>query len=93
MSSCEKAADDELPQTGMSQETEKGFSSIFIEPLNFQGKLYGTHSQTVITGWADGSVNYHERALYNAEQGAKSEPPITSVYHLSVPITNEWQTA
>ena len=92
MSSCEKAEDSELPNTGMPQEIEKKFSSIFIEPLNFQGKLYGTHTQTVVTGWADGHVEYHEKALYSARNGESLRPAKTSSIHLSVPITNDWRT-
>ena len=93
MSSCKKADDDELPKTGMSKEIEKGFSSIFIEPLNFQGKLYGTHTQTVITGWADGRVDYHEKALYPAKQGDESDSPRISFHRLSIPINAKWQSS
>lgn len=92
MSSCEKAEDSKLPHTGMPQEVEKNFSSIFIEPLNFQGKLYGTHTQTVVTGWADCHVEYHEKALYTARNGESSKSAKTSSIHLSVPITDDWRT-
>ena len=93
ISSCDKAKDNELPQTGMPKETEKVFSSIFIEPLKFQGKLYGTHTQTVITGWANGWVDYHEKALYPAKQRDESDSPRTTIYRVWTPITDKWQTS
>ena len=92
MASCEKAEDNELPQTGMPPEVEKAFSSIFIQPLEFQGKLYGTHTQSVITARANGRVEFSERAMYRKEECPNSDTPRTSAYSLIIPITDSWQS-
>lgn len=99
LGSCAKEDDSKLPQTGMPQAVEKEFSSIFIKPTQILGQPYGTHTQTVILGWASNEVEYYERAFIpiadsaveESDGSAENDKNRTSVHRFSVPITNAWR--
>ena len=67
-----------LPITGVGEELDRYFSSIFIDPLELgpEGELYGTRSQTVIAVWEDGRVEVRERYV---EEGADGSWPWSEV--------------
>ena len=54
----EKAADNELPDTGIGLEKERLLSSIFIESPE-----YGTRLSTILTIDYEGKVEFHERSF------------------------------
>uniref|UniRef100_A0A383W5Y0 Uncharacterized protein n=1 Tax=Tetradesmus obliquus TaxID=3088 RepID=A0A383W5Y0_TETOB len=68
-------AGEELPLTGVGEETDRKLSSIFVEPFDMQpGVQYGTRSQTIIAVWRDGRVEQRERYIEKEEghgQGGK----------------------
>ncbi|WXL25425.1 NRDE family protein [Ectopseudomonas mendocina] len=57
LNDSQRAADEELPQTGISLEMERMLSSVFIASTG-----YGTRASTVLTAHADGSRIMHERS-------------------------------
>ncbi|NJN41975.1 MAG: NRDE family protein [Flammeovirgaceae bacterium] len=52
----QKAADDQLPKTGLDYEREKAVSSMFIKSPN-----YGSRSSTIVLIDGDGNVSFTER--------------------------------
>lgn len=70
MLDTEKAADDDLPKTGVPYEWEKELSSMCIRTDN-----YGTRCSTVILWGADGTVHFEERS-YVPKLGSK-------IYHVN----------
>ncbi|WP_378954803.1 NRDE family protein [Pelosinus sp. sgz500959] len=59
LSNRQKAADDELPMTGVGLEWERTLSSIFVEGLE-----YGTRSSTILLVGYDDSVKFVERSYH-----------------------------
>lgn len=93
LSDCEKASDEKLPRTGMSEEVDKALSSIFIQPMHMLGKAYGTQSQTVIVGWQDNMVQVHEKITSRAIGTTRAKQCGILEFCLSVPITDTWRTS
>ena len=91
MADCKKQEDERLPKTGMPQEVEREFSSIFIQPSNVLGKLYGTHTQTLVAGWANNKVDYYERQQFHLNGSLDGNVPRTTEHSFSVPIADIWR--
>ena len=51
-----------LQKTGMPVETEQVMSSIFIEPCELKGAVYGTRSQTLLLVQRDSVAQLHEHS-------------------------------
>ena len=58
LSDCERAGDEDLPQTGVTLEWERLLSSIFI-----QSESYGTRSSAVLLVERGGLVRFYERSF------------------------------
>ncbi|NVK21919.1 MAG: NRDE family protein [Kangiellaceae bacterium] len=70
--STEKLTDKALPNTGIEPQYEQHLSSAFIDPLEINGRTYGTRSQTFISINNDFECHYFEIQL-NSEQQIISE--------------------
>ena len=60
-------SDDQLPQTGIDEESERYLSTIFIPRGKLEGKEYGTLSSTTIVVDVDGKVSVLERTWSQEE--------------------------
>lgn len=71
-----KAADVQLPETHVGLDKERGLSSIFIQAQDFDGKLYGTRTSTLVWQEVQGTWHWHEKN-FNRQQQLSNENKFT----------------
>ncbi|WP_144392223.1 NRDE family protein [Pleionea sediminis] len=77
LENTEKSDLDRLPDTGLARSAEHRYSSLFVEPFNSSGRLYGTRSSCIIMADQNGQVHMIEK------QHLPDEPSFKNIqFHL-----------